>query len=207
VQTILGGEAAVNFLQNVFGCVPDLSLTCHTISSVSGNDCPSTLLINDVIIDAVQTLRELSSVCMDDESKESHLQLLRDGFDGLRAAIFPRQTEHRGGPSHLLLPKELISLCNTEMYGYLDSVSRSKSPTADDIYCNSILIFPTILSRTDISQHGNDLLFKNILFVCMYCIYCVCADLPLYLVSVIYAIEASIFILALYQLPSLSRSI
>ena len=105
---------------------------------------------------------------MDDESKESHLQLLRDGFDGLRAAIFPRQTEHRGGPSHLLLPKELISLCNTEMYGYLDSVSRSKSPTADDIYCNSILIFPTILSRTDISQHGNDLLFKNILNMCMY---------------------------------------
>ena len=61
-----------------------------------------------------------------------------------------------------------FSLCNTEIYGYLDSVSRSKSPTADDIYCNSILIFPTILSRTDISQHGNDLLFKNILNMCMY---------------------------------------
>ena len=103
-----------------------------------------------------------------------------------------------------------FSLCNTEIYGYLDSVSRSKSPTADDIYCNSILIFPTILSRRDISQHGIICFSKTYYFLFMYvnmCIYCVCADLPLYLVSVIYAIEASIFVLALYQLPSLSRSI
>ena len=113
-------------------------------------------MINDVIIDAVETLRKLSCVCMDNASKEGHLQLLRDGFDGLRAAIFPRP-EHRGEPSYLLLSKELIRLCNTEMYGYLDIVSRSKTPTVDDIYCNSILIFPTILSRTDTSQHGNSL--------------------------------------------------
>eukprot|EP01036_Dinobryon_divergens_P032213 gene32213-41755_t len=152
-QTILGGEVAVNFLQNVFGSIPDLSLTCHSINSSSGSTLSqSSLPVNDVIIDTVQTLRELSSVCMEDESKESHLQLLRGGFEGLRSAIFPVHREQQ--QAYHILPKELIRLCNTELYSYLDSLSRSKTPIAEDVYCHSILIFPTILSRADISQTG-----------------------------------------------------
>lgn len=189
LQTILGGEVAVNFLQNVFGCIPDLSRTCHSIHSSGSSSSPSSLLVNDVIIDTVQTLRELSSVCMEEENKESHLQLLSGGFEGLRSAIFPVQREQ----GYHILPKELIRLCNAELFSYLDSLSRSKAPVAEDVYCHSILIFPTILSRADNSQNGG----CKCMHVCIVvnyglCILVYCADLPLYLVIVTYSIEASI---------------
>jgi hypothetical protein len=188
-----------------------LSLTCHSINSSTGSTLSTcSLPVNDVIIDTVQTLRELSSVCMEEESKESHLQLLRGGFEGLRSAIFPVQGEQR---AYHILPKELIRLCNTELYSYLDSLSRSKAPIAEDVYCHSILIFPTILSRADISQTGECM--YTCIHVCMYlegfrklylyfCLLCRFAPLSCHCNVLDRGFH---LVLALHQLLSLNRSI
>ena len=162
-KTLLGGEAAVNFLQNVFVCVPELPETSHDINRIAANSliCNSSssssissLLVEEVIIDAIETLHDLtvhnaavslSSLSSSDDFREPHWQLLKRGFKALRSALLPSDPSH---PSHLL-PKSVLSLCNAELQNYLETIGRAKLPSVDDIHFHTILIFPTIIRKED----------------------------------------------------------